>query len=126
MVVDLSPGSGGVLANCVESRDAYNNAPVEGRRSMQRSAIATGGQPKSIFTLEWGSVDRVMALSESVLVLSVLVTMEGERADIDSTTQALQEILVAPCPARMLQLGIAERKNAIPIRKEMQTFVRRW
>ncbi len=125
-VVDLSPGSGGLLANCAENHKALKNAVVKDRllnsRRKKSNSITTTGQHKTIFTLEWESVESVLAVSESVLMLSVRVTKESEQAGVYSTQQVSQEILVAPCPARMLQLGITERKNATPIRKEMRAF----
>jgi hypothetical protein len=146
LVIDLAPGSGGVLATCVEVTDT--NARVgqaQARVAARQRADSTPSQNnnKLIFSVEWENVSRVLAVTDSCLVLTVAVHREVESSSSSSSgsgsksnnnrngqtaaaprriQMAMQEILLAPCPARALQLGIAERQNSLPIRREMRRF----
>lgn len=133
LVIDLAPGSGGVLANCIEASNVVERTTKRESIARQRthSGSLSGAQMpnhgnKMIFTIEWESVESALAVTESSIVLTVVLHHDaqatGGRRRAPSIRKVTQEIVVAPCSARAVQLGIAERKNSIPIRKEMRAF----
>lgn len=142
LVVDLAPGSGGVLANCIEASSVAARATMRETTARQRtrsnsltdSQLVSQGN-KMIFTIEWEDVESALAVTESSIVLTLMLhqdtdTMGGRYKPLSSVRtsssirKVAQEIVLAPCPARAVQIGIAERKNSIPIRKEMCAFQR--
>ena len=80
MVVDLSPGSGGCLPTALKVAMLTIMPLSRVRRSMQRSAIATAGQPKSIFTLEWECRSRHGFIRKRVS--SFCISYDGGNAQI--------------------------------------------
>ena len=116
--ISMSPGAGGVLANCDENRSFAD------RRKTGEAMDGTG----NYFSLDWGAIEDVLPLTASVLKLRVVVhkvamhAKKGASKQHDTPQGASVSLLVAPCPSKALQQGVHERQMIQATRAEAQRF----
>ena len=117
LVVRLNSGTGGALSTCLEKSDAL-------------ALSKRNAEEKKYFTISWTEVDDVIALTNSVLMMVVMVhnkieTKRRGSANTNSTpspTKSRLELIIAPCPAKSLQIGILERCKTFYVRSELRKF----
>ena len=117
--ISLSPGAGGILANCEE-----NHSFAERRKS--GAAIPGTG---NFFSLNWSAIEEALPLTASVLKVRVIVHKAVVNANVKKgagnqhqNQAATISLLVAPCPSKALQRGVHERQMGLAARAATQLF----
>jgi len=118
MHISMSPGAGGILANCVENRSFADR---------RKSGVAMAGTG-NYFSLNWSAIEEVLPLTASVLKVRVIVrkaaasTNTKKGASDQQQQSASISLLVAPCPSKALQHGVHERQMGLATRVEVHSF----
>ena len=141
LILNMSPGSGGVLANCEEKKNFAS------KRAEYLHSLSAGSAYASdtYFTIDWNNVEDAMPLTSSVMVLRInvhkqkmevvkptgrnllglsmkLTASAPSKSTMSSSQQQLVsvEILIAPCPSKKLFDGFHERKKFYQISNNMR------
>jgi len=114
LILYLSPGAGGLLTNCSEGK---------GRQG--------------VVVLEWEQLTGAVAITESAVMMSFIVhklagpsgtkkgfAQDGKPQESTFSVLAELEILIAPCPARLLQQGLLGRVPLSSVRNELLAFTK--